>query len=357
MVWRLKRLFSQDVQAQNITDMAIDRCDGHNLLSVGSDATISLYEINPNEDQHQPCVKGRLLKPQSHKHAISSVCWYHHDTGLFTTSSMDKSVKVFDTQLMQESYQFKIGSVVYAHDLSAKNLIACATSDTRLRICDLNSGAFAQTLHGHQDAISAVSWHPTEEYILVSASMDKTIKVWDIRRGGGAKDQCLMQFGSMQEQQDQQQRLVAHSAGINGLQFSSDGKYLLSTAMDSSLCKWNYKADQGDTSPSQLNDQRLNNKYFTLRRMSIINSQQLLFPNDDGSILVINLNEMQVQQVLDGCHFGRVNGALTHPTNSKVMYSAGNDGRIAEWAAVNSQESNQLLPEWQILDPGDSWSD
>ena len=34
---------------------------------------------------------------------------------------------------------------------------------------------------GHQDAINALSFNPTSEFILATGSADKTISIWDLR--------------------------------------------------------------------------------------------------------------------------------------------------------------------------------
>ena len=37
---------------------------------------------------------------------------------------------------------------------------------------------------GHREAIWATKWSPSNEFLLASAGMDKTIKMWDIRMPG-----------------------------------------------------------------------------------------------------------------------------------------------------------------------------
>lgn len=38
-----------------------------------------------------------------HKYSVETVQWYPHDTGMFTSSSFDKTLKVWDTNTLQVS--------------------------------------------------------------------------------------------------------------------------------------------------------------------------------------------------------------------------------------------------------------
>lgn len=41
--------------------------------------------------------------PDVHKYSVETVQWYPHDTGMFTSSSFDKTLKVWDTNTLQVS--------------------------------------------------------------------------------------------------------------------------------------------------------------------------------------------------------------------------------------------------------------
>lgn len=47
------------------------------------------------------------------------VQWYPHDTGLFTTTSADRTLKVWDTNQMVVVEKFSFTKTVYAHALAA----------------------------------------------------------------------------------------------------------------------------------------------------------------------------------------------------------------------------------------------
>lgn len=51
-------------------------------------------------------------RPSAHSHGISMVQWYPHDTGIFTSSSVDKTLRIWDTNEMcvgRWTYRFDNG--------------------------------------------------------------------------------------------------------------------------------------------------------------------------------------------------------------------------------------------------------
>lgn len=52
-------------------------------------------------------------------HAISVVEWYVHDNGIFTTSSVDKMVRIWDTNELCVVEKFKFSGPVYTHSMAS----------------------------------------------------------------------------------------------------------------------------------------------------------------------------------------------------------------------------------------------
>ena len=63
-------------------------------------------------------------------------------------------------------------------------LVACGTSDPRVRLCDPASGNVTHAFAGHRDAVWAVEWTRGCEWILATGGCDGDIRLWDIRRAG-----------------------------------------------------------------------------------------------------------------------------------------------------------------------------
>ena len=72
-----------------------------------------------------------------------------------------------------------------AFNPAAEYLIATASADKTIGIWDIrNLKEKVHTLEGHQDAVTSVSWHPQEAGILGSGSYDRRIVFWDLSRIG-----------------------------------------------------------------------------------------------------------------------------------------------------------------------------
>jgi len=55
---------------------------------------------------------------QAHRFSVSCVSWYPTDTGMFASSSMDSTVKVWDTNAVDTACTFHIGERVYCIAMS-----------------------------------------------------------------------------------------------------------------------------------------------------------------------------------------------------------------------------------------------
>ncbi|KNE71999.1 hypothetical protein, variant [Allomyces macrogynus ATCC 38327] len=118
--------------------------------------------------------------------AVTTAAWYPHDTGMYLTGSADDRVTVWDPFDMDAIFDFDLGHAVHHIALSpiatAHTLVAAATAEPNVRLCDIQSGSAVQALRGHTAGVWAVAWSPCAEWEVVSASADGTVRVWDIRK-------------------------------------------------------------------------------------------------------------------------------------------------------------------------------
>jgi WD40 repeat protein len=98
--------------------------------------------------------------------------------------------------------------------------LATTNSDFTLRLFDIqdSKGKLLHKLPGHEEIITSLSWFPTGEDMMVTGSLDKTIRVW--------KDQKSIAV------------LKDHSDWIRCLTISSSSDTLLSGCVSSSIYGW-----------------------------------------------------------------------------------------------------------------------
>ncbi|GJU17343.1 DNA excision repair protein ERCC-8-like protein, partial [Tanacetum coccineum] len=146
----------------SINSLQVDLTEGRYLISGASDASLAVYDIQRATEyegggliaKHKPILLVDKQHQNGHKYAISTAIWYPVDTGLFVTGSYDHHINVWDTNTTQVVMDFKMPGKVYRTAMSSlatsHMLIAAATEDVQVRLCDMATGAFAHTLSGHR---------------------------------------------------------------------------------------------------------------------------------------------------------------------------------------------------------------
>ena len=97
--------------------------------------------------------------------------------------------------------------------------VVSASNDKTARVWDSSSGEQLAVLRGHGDAVNSAAFSPDGRHV-VSASSDKTLRLWDASSGA------------------QLAVLRGHSGAVFSAVFSPDGRRLLSASGDRSVRQW-----------------------------------------------------------------------------------------------------------------------
>ncbi|MEH2240517.1 WD40 repeat domain-containing protein, partial [Nostoc sp.] len=97
--------------------------------------------------------------------------------------------------------------------------LASASVDKTIKIWDVSSGQLLKTLTGHSSEVYSVAYSPNGQQ-LASASVDKTIKIWDVSSGQLLKT------------------LTGHSSGVISVAYSPNGQQLASASDDKTIILW-----------------------------------------------------------------------------------------------------------------------
>eukprot|EP01112_Ceratiomyxa_fruticulosa_P021493 TRINITY_DN757_c0_g1_i1.p1 TRINITY_DN757_c0_g1~~TRINITY_DN757_c0_g1_i1.p1 ORF type:complete len:403 (+),score=63.24 TRINITY_DN757_c0_g1_i1:257-1465(+) len=354
-----------------ITCIDIDKTDARYLLSGSTNSSVALYDVQEkiNTDQHTFNPLFTITKSthkDAHKFSVSALQWYPHDTGMFLTGGFDHFVKVWDTNQLLVACEFDLEDKVYCLAMNSKSahhsLVATGTGDQKVRLCDLLSGKASHTLIGHREAIWAVEWSPSSDFLLVTGSVDRSIRLWDIRKASG----CLHSFNQHNEQHVDNTPLAnvvsvvstAHNAPVTSLLFTPNGKFLISSANDNRIHLWDM-ATGNNTLVNYPNALNLNQRGF---KMCLSANARFLYHPNNHSINVYDVLTGELVNELTG-HFEKVSSVAFHPVRQE-LYSASIDQQILVWtprmdeiAIVDEEGVQSKQQPTGLIEDRDMWSD
>jgi WD40 repeat protein len=97
--------------------------------------------------------------------------------------------------------------------------VISASGDKTMKLWDVKTGKELRTLNGHLDGVNSANFSPDGKTI-VSASWDKTVKLWNVETG-----KELRTFNG-------------HSDTVSSANFSPDGKMVVSASRDGTVKLW-----------------------------------------------------------------------------------------------------------------------
>ncbi|OSZ80609.1 hypothetical protein CAP36_04985 [Chitinophagaceae bacterium IBVUCB2] len=146
---------------------------------------------------------------------------------------------------------------------------------------------------------------PNSRFMATGGTYDKFIKIWDVTLG-----REIATF-------------TAHTSDINALQYSPNGRYLVSTAYDSTIKIWNaYDYSLIKT---------IKTKRPELAVIFTPDSKQLVAGGRDSLVKFYDISTGAVVKTLKQVHKASVTGLAFSPANSDVLFSCGSDSMLYKW--------------------------
>ncbi|KAL1205891.1 putative ribosome biogenesis protein WDR12 [Cardamine amara subsp. amara] len=164
-------------------DCTINLWDTNESTSEGESVTVKKRKGNNKAEESQS--EGEAVTTfVGHTQCVSSVVWPEHD--VIYSSSWDHSVRRWDVETGKDSLNLFCGKALNTVDVGGEGsaLVAAAGSDPILRVWDPRKpGTSAPVFQfsSHTSWISAIKWHKSSWFHLLSASYDGKIMLWDLR--------------------------------------------------------------------------------------------------------------------------------------------------------------------------------
>jgi WD40 repeat protein len=199
--------------------------DGTQVATANTNSTVCLWRVTDSQPLlvltgHTNRVQSAVFSPRL---AIELPSGHRQ---LLASGSHDRTIKIWDANT-GECLQTLHGHVEAVWALSWRSdgrMFASSSLDRTIKLWDLHTGECRHTLEGHLAMVFGVAWHP-QLPLLASCSGDYTIKIWDTETG-----LCL-------------HTLSSHEAGVLAVTWSPDGKVLASSGIDRVIKLWDVAAE------------------------------------------------------------------------------------------------------------------
>ncbi|XP_058090798.1 histone-binding protein MSI1-like [Magnolia sinica] len=209
------------------------------ILSGSNDSKICLWDINT---MPQDKMLGAKTIYGVHEDVVEDVSWHLMNENLFGSVGDDKRLMIWDLRSsMSNSPQHSI----VAHEKEVNSLsfspfnewfLATASSDKTVNLFDLRKLTTAlHTFTSHTDEVFQVEWSPKNETVLASSAADRRLIVWDLNRIGDEQ--------TAEDAEDGPPELLfvhgGHTAKISEFSWNRNEPWLISSvAEDNILQVW-----------------------------------------------------------------------------------------------------------------------
>lgn len=231
------------------------------------------------------------------------------DGNLLITSAWDNTIRIWDIYTGKCICTFESGDWIYRSVITSASFspdqksILRTNSQSTIAICDSRNGEVKMLLEGHGFGGITSAHYNKDGRFVVSASWDKTVRVWDAATG-----KCL--------------HVIKEPREVNYAIFSKNEQYIISASKDNSIRIW-------DTTSWKC-VRVLKGHESSVNKICISPDDDFLVSaSKDNTLRIWKLNEGKCVHVLIG-HTAPVNSVSISPDGNNVA-SSSDDGTIRIW--------------------------
>ncbi|KAF7302517.1 WD-REPEATS-REGION domain-containing protein [Mycena chlorophos] len=205
---------------------------------------------------------------------------------------------------------FDSGYRIYSTRFSADGQEIIAGGSGQIFVYDLLANRRAVKIEAHNDDVNSCTWADTASgNVLVSASDDTYLKVWDRRSLGASQRPSGV--------------LMGHTEGITYVSAKGDGRYVISNGKDQKLRLWDLRKMRTNAEFEEEKD-KFYGTNFDYRSAHYPRPRFAAHPKDCS---VMSYHGHSVMRTLIRCHF-----SPAETTGGQYIYSGSADGRVHIWS-------------------------
>eukprot|EP00003_Mantamonas_plastica_P000750 TRINITY_DN1057_c0_g1_i4.p1 TRINITY_DN1057_c0_g1~~TRINITY_DN1057_c0_g1_i4.p1 ORF type:complete len:334 (-),score=127.86 TRINITY_DN1057_c0_g1_i4:648-1649(-) len=157
------------------------------LLTGADDAKVCLWDLDGNQKAK--------VEPVSvfagHKDVVEDVCWHRTHDYMFGSVGDDRQLMIWDTRknstnkpaYATEAHEAEVNCVSFSP--FSEFVLLTGSSDKTLKLFDIrNLKTELHSFVGHNDEVTQCMWSPFNETIFASTSGDRRVNIWDVSRIG-----------------------------------------------------------------------------------------------------------------------------------------------------------------------------
>ncbi|KAA1467844.1 WD40 repeat-like protein [Dentipellis sp. KUC8613] len=201
---------------------------------------------------------------------------------------------------------------IWSCRFSADGNEVIAGGSRQIFVYDLLADRRTVKIHAHDNDVNSCCWADSASgNVLVSASDDTFLKVWDRRSLGSSPKPSGV--------------LIGHTEGITNVSAKGDGRYIISNGKDQALRLWDLRKMRSNEEYEAVKDRTYTcSTHFDYRYGQY---PRLKIPAHPKDCSVMTYRGHSVLQTLIRCHF-----SPAETTGGQYIYSGSADGKIHIWS-------------------------
>ncbi|CAG8507560.1 3147_t:CDS:10 [Paraglomus occultum] len=264
-------------------------------------------------------------KYRFHTRTISSMMYSPTDCNRLFTSAYDGMIRFFDLEKATsvEAHVSDENTLFTCLDTIDGNVIYCSNIGGQLEVKDIREPINLHTVYQlHDRKIGCVSVNPVKNDYLITASLDRTMRLWDLRKLSKDDPQSLKQ--------------IIHYGAVTSAYWRPDGKQIVSTSFNDKIRVFDYD-ESSDELEERLTIQHNNQ---TGKWVTMFRSTWHPNPNVYPHFVVGNMKRaVDIYSAIDGralciLHSDELTAIpavnVFHPTQN-IIISGNASGRMVLW--------------------------